>query len=328
MAETMFPLEDTEYLAADAQLFFCTRSTGVYASSCFPVTAINGMKITIGKGIAWLKYDDFGGVVYANTASKELTVSLSPASGTRIDGICIRYDPVTRSQSAMYIKEGTASASPSAPALTRDSSAYEIMLYTVTVGAGVTAINAANITDTRLSPSVCGVMGDSITSIDTSAIDAQVNAFILRMQTQTQTATENVQEQADEKLDAIQSQVDTALADMQEQTSGTISSIEAQLEEVYDVEKVNYQVLSATVPTSAWALSGDLYKATVTVTGLLASDTPVVDIYCPESNVVALTTMWEAWCGVIATYSQTGSLVLYANDFPGVALELRLQVTR
>lgn len=317
MAEKMFPLEDTEYLAEDAQLYFCTRSTGVYAAGSFPVQSVSGMKITIGKGIAWLKYSDFGGVVYANTTNKELTIGLSPAQNTRIDGICVKYDPITRTQSAMYVKQGTAAASPSAPTLTRDTTGYEIMLYTVTVAAGVTEITSADITDKRLDADVCGVMADSITSVDTSAIAQQIAGLIERMESQTNAATASVQAQATAKLSAIQTQADTAIA-----------GIESQLEQVYDVEAINYQVLSASVPVSAWSLENGLYKAAVTVTGLLASDHPTIDIYQAESDVASLSAMWESWCVVLAAYSATGSLILYATDLPEAALELRLEVIR
>lgn len=193
MAEKMFPLEDTEYLAEDAQLYFCTRSTGVYAASSFPVQSVDGMKIIIGKGIAWLKYSDFGGVVYANTTNKELTIGLSPAQNTRIDGICVKYDPITRTQSAMYVKEGTPSASPVPPTLTRDSTGYEIMLYAVTVAAGVTEITSADITDKRLDADVCGVMADSITSVDTSAINAQMETLLAQIEQSLQAIYDSVE---------------------------------------------------------------------------------------------------------------------------------------
>ena len=253
------------------------------------------MNVTIGKGIAWLKYSDFGGVVYANTTNKVLTIGLSPAQNTRIDGICVKYDPITREQSAMYVKQGTAAASPTAPTLTRDSTGYEIMLYTVTVAAGVTEITSADITDMRLDPDVCGVMADSITSVDTSAIAQQVAGLIERMQNQTGAATAAVQTEATETLNDVQTQATSVLNSVQTQANNAMSEIESQLEQVYNVDSINYQVLSASVPVSAWSLVNGLYKATVPVTGLLASDHPTIDIYKDEADAASLSAMWESW---------------------------------
>ncbi len=177
MAEKSFPLENTAYTAADAQLWFATRQSGVYAGTQLGVTSNGTMALTLGKGIAWLHYAEFAGCVYANTTDKALTVELADAQNPRIDRVCIRLEILNNTCYA-YVKKGTAAASPAAPALQRDATAYEISVAQIAVAAGVTAINVGNITDERLDESVCGLMRDGVTGIDTSVMQSQFNAIL------------------------------------------------------------------------------------------------------------------------------------------------------
>lgn len=181
MAEKSFPLENTMYTAEDAQLWFATRTSGVYAGTHLPVTATGTMNVTVGTGIAWLHYDTFAGCVYGNTDNRTLTVEMSDGEYDRIDRVCVRLE-MLNNLCYLYIKKGTAASSPVAPALQRDNLAYEISVAKIYVGVGVTAINAGNITDERLDSSVCGLMRDGVTGIDTSVISAQVTALIEEMQ--------------------------------------------------------------------------------------------------------------------------------------------------
>ena len=50
MAEKSFPLENTAYTAEDAQLWFATRQSGVYAGSHLGVTANGTMAAGISSG--------------------------------------------------------------------------------------------------------------------------------------------------------------------------------------------------------------------------------------------------------------------------------------
>ena len=133
MAEKCFPLENTMYTAADAQMWFATRTSGVYAGTHLPVSAAGTMELTVGKGIAWLHYDTFAGCVYGNTDNRVLTVEMSDAQYNRIDRVCVRLE-MLNNRCYLYIKKGTAASSPVAPALQRDNVAYEISVAQVLVG--------------------------------------------------------------------------------------------------------------------------------------------------------------------------------------------------
>lgn len=192
MAEKSFPLENTLYTAADAQMWFATRTSGVYAGTHFPVTAAGTMDVTVGTGIAWMHYDMFAGCVYGNTDNLVLTAGMSDARYDRIDRVCVRLE-MLNNLCYLYIKKGTAAETPVAPALQRDSAAYEISVAQIYVGVGVTGINAGDITDERLDEDVCGLMSDGVTGIDTSVIQAQFEALIKKLQTELQAVYEGVE---------------------------------------------------------------------------------------------------------------------------------------
>ena len=191
MAEKSFPLENTLYTAEDAQLWFATRTSGVYAGEHLPVTASGNMEVTLGVGVAWLNYDTFAGIVYGNTESKTLAVGMSDAQHDRIDRVCIRLEMLNNKCYA-YVKKGTPAVRPVEPALQRDNVAYEISVASIYVGSGVTGISAGNITDERMDATVCGLMRDGVTGIDTSVIHAQFSALLGEMRDNLQAVYDGV----------------------------------------------------------------------------------------------------------------------------------------
>ena len=192
MAEKCFPLENTMYTAADAQMWFATRTSGVYAGTHLPVSAVGTMDLTVGAGIAWLHYGMFAGCVYGNTNLRTLTVGMSDAELDRIDRVCIRLE-MLNNRCYLYIKEGVPSADPVPPELQRDNVAYELSIAQIRVGVGVTGINAGDITDERLNADVCGLMSDGVTGIDTSMIQKQFEDLIVNLQKELQAVYEGVE---------------------------------------------------------------------------------------------------------------------------------------
>lgn len=282
MAEKSFPLENTAYTAEDAQLWFATRQSGVYAGTHLGVTANGTMTVTLGTGIAWLHYADFAGCVYGNTVGKALTVELADAQYARIDRVCIRLE-VLNNKCYAYVKKGTAAASPAAPALQRDASAYEISVAQIAVAAGASAINAGNITDERLNESVCGLMRDGVTGIDTSVLQSQYNAIL--------------------------------------------AELEANLQAVYDgVEKVNVTEYSATLTVAGWTGSGP-YTQEVTVSGILGSDTPFVDVDMSGlSTLDDMSDARDAFGLILKGVCGAGKITFTASAKPETAIPIKIKV--
>jgi len=170
MAQIAYPLNNQDYGAADAQLYTCTRTAGVYsAESHLRVSALSGMTLNIAPGIAWLSPSTFQGFVFAVTADEQISVPAADSTFSRIDGVHIRYSSVAQSCELFYAV-GTAAANPAAPAPIRDGNTYELVLARITVSANAMSIAAGNITDTRLTESLCGIMRDGVTAIPTAQL--------------------------------------------------------------------------------------------------------------------------------------------------------------
>ena len=93
------------------------------------------------------------------TANEALTVPTANPTKPRIDRVVARLSVSVNQSVTFAVLTGTPATTPTAPALTRTSETYEISLARIAVGAGVTSISAANITDERTDATVCGVAG-------------------------------------------------------------------------------------------------------------------------------------------------------------------------
>lgn len=264
----MFPLENTDYSAADAQLWFATRLSGVYANNHLAVSPAGGMGVNVGKGIAWLHYGEFAGAVYGNTSEINLPILLADATYPRIDRVVIRYDAV-QNKGFLTVSPGTPASNPAPAALLRNENAYEISLAQVYVAVGATEIFAANITDERLDESVCGLMRDGVTGIDTSIIQAQAIASL-----------EKVQDDANEVLDLIKEAYNSAI-------DGTLAgNLQTQINQRPTLEN-----LLIMFPSDGWAqdVSAGVWFQTVSVDAYgealdLDADTDklIVDVKIPN----------------------------------------------
>lgn len=165
---------DRKYDADDISNFFYNLiSDGVLAtpSTNLKVSAYSGMTVNVGAGYAMIKAKYFK----AETDNR-LTISAADSTNPRIDRVVIGLNYAARNLS-LYVKQGTAAASPTAPALTRTAGTlWEIALADIAVAAGATAITAANITDTRPDTTLCGYITGMIDQIDTTELFSQFTA--------------------------------------------------------------------------------------------------------------------------------------------------------
>lgn len=164
---------DRKYDADDIGNYFLKLiSDGVFATpaTAMQVTAAGGMVVSIAAGWGFIKCKYIN-----NTAAAQFTLAAADVVLNRIDRVVIRLDKDNRTMS-LAIKQGTAASTPTAPALTRQSSGiWELSLAQIYVGAGVTSISQANITDERANTSLCGYVTGLINQIDTTDLFAQYN---------------------------------------------------------------------------------------------------------------------------------------------------------
>lgn len=118
---------------------------GIFSSvgSAFGVTEDTNMDILVGIGRAW-----FNRTWTANDAPLSLTVTTADPIFDRIDTVIIEVnaDPTSRTN-AIKIVAGSPASTPVAPTLTDSGTLHQYPLADIYVGAAVTSISAANITN-------------------------------------------------------------------------------------------------------------------------------------------------------------------------------------
>ena len=156
-------------------LFSKLVSNGVLASpsDCFQVVAAEGLNVTVRPGFGMIN----GAFAY-DEAENTLTLEKAPAQYSRIDRIVLRCNYADR-LCELVVKTGTVANNPVDPKIVQPAAGdyYEMVLATVTVGANVTAVTQANITDTRMDSTVCGFITQLIDHLDTSVFFAQLDQF-------------------------------------------------------------------------------------------------------------------------------------------------------
>ena len=166
----LYPANGYDFDAADVAAYLAGLTSGVFSSAeDFPVTAAGGLKVTVGAGRGWVHPSRFTGYSITKREADTLTLPLADPSLPRIDRIVMRYDAGARAAS-LQVLQGTASSTPTAPAISRTELIYDLCLAEITRPAGSTSITTGQITDTRLDEALCGLVRDSVTGIPTDEL--------------------------------------------------------------------------------------------------------------------------------------------------------------
>lgn len=160
---------DRVYNADDLNNFFeGITSDGVFKgyASELKVEANSGMSVRVltGKAICLDKYINL-------TAALDLPIE-GGNSLPRIDAVVINTNLQDR-QGYIYVKTGTPAATPTAPTLYNNANSKEMALAYINVSANATTITAADITDKRSDPAVCGWV--RLTNVSAELITYRVN---------------------------------------------------------------------------------------------------------------------------------------------------------
>lgn len=177
----LYPANSYDFDAADVAAYLAGLTSGVFSSAeDFPVTAAGGLKVTVGAGRGWVHPSRFTGYSITKRETDTLTLPLADPSLPRIDRIVMRYDAGARAAS-LQVLQGTASSTPTAPAISRTELIYDLCLAEITRPAGSTSITTGQITDTRLDEALCGIVRDGVTGIPTdellAAAKERINAL-------------------------------------------------------------------------------------------------------------------------------------------------------
>lgn len=163
MAITTYPLNGIEYTAENAETYFCTRTSGVYAAEDnFVLSIASASEVSIGSGLAWIKDGEFSGKSVVSTDETLISVPIADGVLNRKDRIVLRFDK-SKNASFIVLKEGTPASLAEPPSITRDGTVYELGLYVVDVPAASVGVDIGNVTNTMRDETVCGLMRDAIT---------------------------------------------------------------------------------------------------------------------------------------------------------------------
>ena len=178
----LYPANGYDFDAADVAAYLAGLTSGVFSGAeDFPVTAAGGLKVTVGAGRGWVHPSRFTGYSITKREADTLTMPLADPSLPRIDRIVMRYDAGARAAS-LQVLQGTASSTPTAPAISRTELIYDLCLAEITRPAGSTSISTGQITDTRLDEALCGLVRDGVTGIPTDELLAAAKERIATLE--------------------------------------------------------------------------------------------------------------------------------------------------
>ena len=178
----LYPANGYDFDAADVAAHLAGLTSGVFSGAeDFPVTAAGGLTVTVGAGRGWVHPSRFTGYSITKREADTLALPLADPSLPRIDRIVIRYDAGARAAS-LQVLQGTASSTPTAPAISRTELTYDLCLAEIARPAGSTSISTGQITDTRLDEALCGLVRDGVTGIPTDELLAAAKERIATLE--------------------------------------------------------------------------------------------------------------------------------------------------
>ena len=214
----LYPANGFNFDAADVAAYLAGLTSGVFSSAeDFPVTAAGGLTVTVGAGRGWVHPSRFTGYSITKREADTLTLPLADPSLPRIDRIVMRYDAGARAAS-LQVLQGTASSTPTAPAISRTELIYDLCLAEITRPAGSTSISTGQITDTRLDEALCGLVRDSVTGIPTDELLAAAKERIGELEEKATTSAAAAKDSADA---AKSSETKSAASEKNAKTSET-----------------------------------------------------------------------------------------------------------
>lgn len=214
----LYPANGFDFDAADVAAYLAGRTSGVFSSAeDFPVTAAGGLTVTVGAGRGWVHPSRFTGYSITKREADTLALPLADPSLPRIDRIVMRYDAGARAAS-LQVLQGTASSTPTAPAISRTELIYDLCLAEITRPAGSTAVTTGQITDTRLDEALCGIVRDGVTGIPTDELLAAAKERIGELEEKATTSAAAAKDSAEA---AKSSETKSAASEKNAKTSET-----------------------------------------------------------------------------------------------------------
>ena len=341
---------DRKYNAKQiSELFDGLIRDGVFMSigDALVVSAGGGMSVIVGTGRAW-----FNHTWTYNDAPLILQIDPSEIALNRVDSVVLEVNSNddVRANTIKIVK-GVPSSEPVATELVRNEFVNQYPLAYIYVSAGATEITAANITNT-VGTSDCPFVTGILETVDIDTLLAQWEDEFDQWIASEQTDFTNWFNQMKEDLLSEQEFLDQWIASEQTDFTNWFNQIKDQLSsdaagnllnlintntgaiEAHKAENatlsalghVNHAVLTTTLDTT-WSGSSAPYTKTVTVNGILTTDTPIIDIVLTGAYLIDETRI-EAWGYIYRAVTANGSITFYATEKPTVSLPIQIKVVR
>lgn len=191
-----------------------------------------------------------------NDSEYTLTVADPDVILNRYVAVCIKVDDTDAVRDAVpYLKYGEFASKPAKPTMIRTELVKEYCLAYIYIKAGATSITAADIEDTRANEALCGWVTGLIEQLNSATLFTQFTAIF------------------------------------NEWFNGLVDMINENTEAVLvNALPVN---LTVTLPVSGWVAENGLYKQSVTVTGMNATKSVIVN---PSSDSITTYPASEIKC--------------------------------
>lgn len=268
MAMQTYPLDDIDYSGDDAALFHCTRTTGIYGEDdfSFSVTGADNI-VKLEPGLAWMRISRFKGLVTALKQETDVDMGLPDSVYPRIDRVILQFD-ANRNDTQVVVKKGSPASSPRPPERSTTEALYEIHLLEVRREPGAVSITAKDVQDLRLDPESCGLMVESVSKVDTSAINTQAMALIADLREEIQNVKDG-----------------TAFVMKSGDTMKGPLNVPSPTEDSHATRKdyVDAKYIYVTLTVSGWSASVP-YTQTVTVAGVTAQKPPHITPVYPGTD--------------------------------------------
>ncbi len=140
---------------------------------------------------------------------------------------------------------------------------------------------------------------------------------------------QDIRDTLDQEIQDIRDTLDQEVQDVRDIIDNTVQAVDAHVETQAALDElghVNHAVLTTTLNTT-WQGSQAPYTKTQTVNGLLATDTPIVDVVMSGDYTVDEARI-EAWGYVYRITTADDAITLYATEKPTVSLPIQLKVVR
>ncbi|MCD8208138.1 MAG: hypothetical protein LUD72_09410 [Bacteroidales bacterium] len=260
MSVITYPLNGIDYDAENAEIYLCTRISGVYsADDQFQVSVTGDREVTVSPGIAWIRNTEYHGKAVYSDSPVAINVPVADGGLPRIDRIVLRFSKGANS-SSIELKEGAPASSPVPPEVSRTELVYELGLCTINVGASSVVVSDADIESTLLDEEVCGLMRDGVTGIPTQDLYDNFYAFWEEIRKEANDTYQNFQDTLHDNEKSYTEDFESWFESIKDTLSGDVAgNLELMIEEAYEeIGRLRADIVQGTVNTRLTTEDGRL----------------------------------------------------------------------